>query len=125
MLVAVCACRPGTVTALAWERPWQRDFYRPSAKAPLRVTLPVAARLWRGEHSEGYLLLPDLGTAPLRAYSETITRLIDLAFYRADGVPPLVIATNGRRAAAWKELVNELSRSRRLPPPITCIANWN
>ena len=66
---------PGWPRLLAWEQPFRRRFRRPTAKAPVRLTLPAYASLAWDDRGAGYLLLPDLGKSQLRAYQLLLHRL--------------------------------------------------
>ncbi|MHB1131000.1 MAG: replication-relaxation family protein [Chloroflexota bacterium] len=124
MLAALCESRPGHITALAWERPWRRRYHRPTAKAPLSVALPAGVELWWEDRREAYLLLPDLGASPLRAYRRAIARLMELGAFQGGSLPTMVIAADASRATAWRWLLQEVGRSRRALPVKACVATW-
>jgi hypothetical protein len=126
LLGALAAARPGRPDLLAWERPWRRRYQRPTARAPVAVELPAyAAFAWEGACG-AYLLLPDLGGTPLRLYRAALDHLLALRGVQGAEFPALVVATGDRgRAAAWKDLIEEVRRARREAPLAACIATWD
>ena len=126
LLGALAAARPGRPDLLAWERPWRRRYQRPTAKAPVAIELPAyAAFAWEGACG-AYLLLPDLGGAPLRLYRAALDHLLALRGAQGAGFPALVVATgDSGRAAAWRDLIEEVRRARREAPLAACVATWD
>ena len=126
VLAGLCASRAGDITALAWERPWRRQYYRRTAKAPLAVALPAGVELWREGRKGSYLLLPDLATFPVRAYRAALTRLVELRACQGGILPTVVIATaDAGRASAWRWLLGEVRRARGAAPLAVCLATWD
>ncbi len=68
LLTVLAGSRCGRPSVIAWERPWRRRYQPPTAKQPVSVQLPAGAVLSWGDTPTAYLLLPDLGGAPVRAY---------------------------------------------------------
>jgi|GEM_PF-1143620 len=126
LLGALAAARPGRPDLLAWERPWRRRYQRPTAKAPVAVELPAYAALaWEGA-AGAYLLLPDLGRVPLRPYRASLDHLLALRAVQGAGFPALVVAAGDRgRAAAWRDLIEEVRQARREAPLAACVATWD
>jgi len=126
LLGALAAIRPGRPDLLAWERPWRRRYQRPTAKAPVAIELPAyAAFAWEGACG-AYLLLPDLGGAPLRLYRAALDHLLALRGVQGEDLPALVVAASDRgRAAAWKDLIEAVGRARREAPLAACVATWD
>jgi hypothetical protein len=128
LLGALARSRPGRPDLLAWERPWRRRFYRPTAKAPVRVRLPAYAALsWEDDPpaAAAYLLMPDLGTFPLRAYRSALAHRLDLRASAGDDLPVLIIATtDGGRAGAWEGLLEGVRRARREAPLLAHLTTW-
>lgn len=158
--------QPGTPWLLAWEAPW-RGRHTPGAPGDAEglwraggvrtVTLPAGAVLgWHGSTDRGattaaYVLLPDLGTAPVTAFRQALAGLTVLARRWHDGaatapgnggsvvahpqvdqrrgewrgVRELVIATpERRRGEAWRRLLDEVADARGLVPPPARITTW-
>jgi len=126
LLGALAAARPGRPDLLAWERPWRRRYQRPTAKAPVAIELPAyAAFAWEGACG-AYLLLPDLGGAPLRLYRAALDHLLALRGVQGAELPALVVATGDqRRAAAWGDLIEAVRRARREARLAACVATWD
>jgi hypothetical protein len=126
LLAALAASRPGPPNLLAWERPWRRRYQRPTAKAARTAALPAYAALaWESE-AGAYLLLPDQVTVPLAHYRATLGDLFTLRGLRHGDIPALLVATSdGRRAAAWLALLEEVRRGRAEAPFTACIATWD
>ncbi len=154
--------RQGTAQLLGWEMPWRgrqtpgalggTAGVRPAGGART-VTLPAGAFLgWRSSADEGattaaYVLLPDLGTAPVAAFREALAGLTVLAHrWHAGGATAqgsggegvacaqpgqprggreLVIATVGRRRGdAWQRLLDDVADVRGLAPLPVRITTW-
>ena len=125
LLAALAASRPGRPNLLAWERPWRRRYRRPTAKAPVTVTLPAYAALAWEDGAAPYLLLPDLATVPLHVWRTALDHLLVLRDLEGD-VPGLVIGTTDPgRAAGWRALLEETGRRRADAPLAACIATWD
>jgi hypothetical protein len=133
------------VNVSVWEWPWVRQVWSPSRNRFLRVSLPAGAVL---EHREtatqtaamtGWrtpvLLVPDLGTAPVVRYRESLRRLVALLGSRLDSgthdtQPDLVIATpdpdrDGTRSKAWFELLARVARREEQPALSARIVVWD
>jgi len=125
LLGTLAASRPGRPCLLAWERPWRRRYRRPTAKAPVSVTLPAYAALsWDNGHG-AYLLLPDQGSFPLRLYRPVLGHMVGLRHGQYRTFPLLLVTTTGwRRAEAWEALLGEVGRSRRDVPLHARITIW-
>lgn len=114
ILRALAIARPGRPHLLVWERPWRRRFWRPTTRAPGRISFPAYCILSWPESTGAFLLLPDLGTSPPRAWRTSLAQLVVLRATQPDAVPPLVIATSDvSRSAVWHDLLAEVARSRR------------
>lgn len=125
LLGALAACRPGRPGLLAWERPWRRRYRRPTAKAPVSVSLPAYAALSWDDGQGAYLLLPDQGSFPLRLYRPALGHLVALRRGRYRTFPLLLVATTGRRRAeAWRELLADVARVRRDAPLLARVIVW-
>lgn len=127
LLAALAASRAGRPDLRAWARPWRATYPRLRAKRAGHVRLPgYAALAWGEQQTAAYLLLPDLGSVPLRASRRTIGQL--LAYRAAPGeatLPPLLIVTaSGRRAAAWTALLDEVSAARREAVLAAHVVTW-
>jgi hypothetical protein len=125
LLGALAASQEGQPRLLAWERPWRRRYQRPTAKAPISVTLPAYAALsWDGT-TGAYLLIPDLGSFPLRLYRPTLDHLMRMRHMRERAFPILIVATPGqRRMAVWEKLLEEVWRARLEIPLLACLTTW-
>jgi hypothetical protein len=126
LLGALAASRERQPRLLAWERPWRRRYQRPTAKAPVSVTLPAYAALsWEGRPG-AYLLIPDLGGFPMRLYRPTLDHLLRLRHMQIRTFPILVVATAGqRRMRAWEKLLEEVRRARLDLPLLARVATWD
>ncbi|MDQ3700829.1 MAG: hypothetical protein M3442_07910, partial [Chloroflexota bacterium] len=147
LLAALARRRPGAPRVHAWESPWRRSGVIPSARHPVTVALPAAALLaWPGVPGtpavvSQYLLLPDLGTAPVTAYRQMLGRLSALhaaqvarapqgqASGRAESpaseLPELAIATTeARRVGAWQRLLDGVADDYRAPRLAVHVATW-
>lgn len=126
LLGAFAAARPGPPDLLAWERPWRRRYWSPTAKAPVKVTLPAYAALAWGAGASDALLLPDRGTVPLSVYRPLLSHLLGLRRVRPSDVPALAIATtDSGRAAAWWELLEAVRRARGEAPLRASVVTWH
>jgi len=57
LLGALAASRAGRPRILAWERPWRRHYCRPTAQAPVCVSLPAySALFWDDGHGAYFLV---------------------------------------------------------------------
>ncbi|HLJ69317.1 MAG TPA: replication-relaxation family protein [Chloroflexota bacterium] len=113
LLAALALAGPGWPQLLHWERPWRRRYWFSTSKTPASVTLPAHAVLSWGEFAGSFLLVPDLGSFPLRLYRLTLHRLLGLRHQQDAEFPFLVVATTGEeRAAAWERLLEEVRQSR-------------
>jgi hypothetical protein len=125
MLGAVAASHPGRPNLLGWERPWSWHYRRPTAKAPIWVTLPAFAALRWEDEARTYFLLPDLGTFPPGIYRTALVRLLQLRRIERMPLPPVVIATDADRGiAAWRELLEEVRREWVDVPLKAQIVEW-
>jgi len=126
LLGALAASQEGQPHLLAWERPWRRRYQRPTAKAQVSVKLPAYAALsWDGRPGV-YLLIPDLGSFPVRLYRPTLDHLLRMRHMQDRTFPILVVATPGpRRMAAWEKLLEEVWSERLDMPLLTCLATWD
>lgn len=126
LLAALAASQPGRPNLLAWERPWRRRYLRPTAKAPVGITLPAyAAVAWQDE-AGAYLLLPDLGGLPLHVYRPVLDHLLVLRGLVPADFPTLVVATADQsRVEAWKDLLEQARRVRTEQPLEACVATWD
>ena len=126
LLGALAASHPGSVRLLDWQRPWRRRYLRPTAKAPVAATLPAYSALAWEDAAAAILLVPDLGTGPLRLSRPVLDHLFVLRRLQDEVFPTLVIATmdNGR-ARAWWRLLEEVWRARSEAPLAATIATWD
>jgi hypothetical protein len=125
LLIMLAGSRFGRTSVIAWERPWRRRYQPPTAKQPVSVQLPAAAMLSWGDTPTDYLLLPDLGSAPVRAYRATLGRLLVLRHLAGGELPPLIIGTTSAgRAEAWDWLLDDVSRVRNEAPLARWITTW-
>lgn len=156
LLGVLAAGGPGRPTLLAWARPWRGTYARPRARKPGTLLLPGYARFaWgHGEQNEEgganqkkggaerndddqdaqdeepcgeYLLLPDLATAPLRAWQDTRDCLFachTMSLREGRTLPVLLIATNAGRAAAWRGELDERRAARRDVPLPAHVVTW-
>lgn len=124
LLAALAGARPGRPDLLAWEQPWRRRYRRPTARVPATVALPAYAALSWGGEAAHYLLVPDVGTFPLRVYRGTLGRLLALRAGAGEAFPLLVVATTDGRRAAWGRLLEELNQNRAQVPLAGRIATW-
>lgn len=114
LVATLAAARPGWPELVAWERPWRATFPRPRAKSDGHVRLPAGVAIRWGGESRAFLLLPDSGTAPLRAFRRPVGQLLTCRADLGVGLPPLLVATVGRRRAdAWAALLDEAALARR------------
>lgn len=113
LLGALAASRDGWPSLLAWERPYRRHYYRPTAKNPVSIKVPAYAALsWDGEPG-AYFLVPDRGVIPRRLYRPMIDHLF--AMRRSDyrTFPILVVATwDEEGKCGWEEMLEEVRRAR-------------
>jgi hypothetical protein len=125
LLGALAASRLGQPDLLAWERPWRRRYQRPTAKAPVTAALPAYAALGWGHAAGAYLLVPDLGTIPLRLHRPTLDHLLVLRGLHGGELPTLAVATtDAGRADAWRALLEEARRARSEAPLAAVVAPW-
>ncbi len=125
LLAALAASRPGLPNLLAWERPWRRRYQRPTAKAPATAALPAYAAFAWPDAAAACLLLPDLGTAPLRVHRPTLDHVLVLRGLHGGELPTLVVGTTDPgRAAAWRALLEEVRNARSEAPLAACVATW-
>src|SRR3954451_16923896 len=91
----------------------------------LSVRLPACAVLTWAQGQMAFLLLPDTGRVPLRAYRTVLARL--QVFRRADrgACPPLVIAADEARHAGWRRLLDDVSRSGYEVPLPALVVAWD
>jgi hypothetical protein len=145
LLVVERAANGQSVDVGTWERPWVREVWSPQLSKLVRVRLPAGALLTprataadktmvNGERMP-VLLVPDLGTAPVASYRETLRRLVALREARIDDgspdpEPELVIATldpdhDGRRSDAWFELLDSVARRQGQPALLARVVAWD
>ena len=126
LLGALAASRPGPVRVLDWQRPWRRRYLRPTAKAPVTVTLPAYAALAWEDAAAGCLLLPDLGITPLRLWRPALDHLFVLRRLQAGPSPTLAIATTDTdRVTAWRALLEQARRVRSEAPLPATVVTWD
>jgi len=126
LLGALAASREGQPRLLAWERPWRRRYQRPTAKAPISVTLPAYTALSWGGRPGSYLLIPDLDGFPVRLYRPTLDHLVRMRHMKDRTFPILIVATQGeRRMGAWDKLLEEVCQARLDIPLLACVATWD
>ncbi|HVC33233.1 MAG TPA: replication-relaxation family protein, partial [Chloroflexota bacterium] len=125
LLGLLATSRPGRPNLLAWERPWRRRGERRGAKRSVSVSLPAYAALSWDDAWGAFLLVPDLGTFPLRLYRHTLRRLLTLRQNLGDELPLLVVSTTGaERARVWRELLDDVARDGRSDPLAARVATW-
>jgi hypothetical protein len=115
LLCALALEHPGPPTLVDWRHPWTRQHPRPSGRSELSVRLPARAALAWPDARGAYLLLPDRGAFPHRAYRGKLAALVAL---QRDGVPvpPLLVATTDRwRADGWRRMIEEVARDAARP----------
>ena len=93
LLAFVVSAQPGPAELLRWERPFRRQFHRPSRVTPVRIEMPAYVDLRSSSEVSAFLLYPDLGTAPLRAVRPSLHRLADYLSHAAGMMPTLVVVT--------------------------------
>jgi hypothetical protein len=125
LLAALAGSGVGPPSVVAWEHPWRRRYQPPTAKQPVAVQLLASAVLAWGDTPTTYLLLPDLGGTPLRAYRATLGRLLTLRHLAGGQLPSLVIGTTSAgRAGAWNWLLDDVSCARNEAPLARRITTW-
>jgi hypothetical protein len=113
LLAAAARSRPHRVRILNWQEPWRAQVERPTAKAPVWLRLPAFAGLtWANGDCAEYLLLPDLGTRPLRAYRHQLDSLLLLRARQEGRLPGLIVATEPARVGAWDDLLHQTAVRR-------------
>jgi hypothetical protein len=125
LLGALADSGPGFPRLLAWEHPWRRRYQPLTAKGLASVRLPAYAAFDWGKATGEFVLLPDTGAYPTRAYRHTLNQLFALRHIRGDLLPVLIIATSGTgRAGAWQHLLDEVARSRWERPLEAVVVCW-
>jgi hypothetical protein len=110
------------VTVAAWEHPWIRTLAHTETGRARQVRLVAAAVLIQtnpeGEHSQGLLLLPDLGTLPVASYRPMLRRLVELRLVSdvdPHDEPCLVVGVavavgQAARVSAWQSLLEQVAK---------------
>lgn len=125
LVAALTAARPGRPELMAWARPWRATFPRPRAQRDGHIRLPAGIALRWGDETSTFLLLPDLGTAPVRSFRRLVGQLLACRANLGAALPPLLIVTGGRRrSAAWATLLDEAATGRREAGTGARIATW-
>jgi hypothetical protein len=126
LLGALADSGPGFPRLLAWEHTWRRRYQPLTAKGLASVRLPAYAAFDWGKATGEFVLLPDTGAYPTRAYRHTLHQLFALRQIRGDLLPVLiVVATSGtERAGAWQHLLGEVARSRWEPALEAVVVCW-
>lgn len=125
LVAALAAARPGRPELVAWEHPWRATYPRPRSKSDGHVRLPAGVALRWGGESRAFLLLPDIGTAPLRAFRRPVGQLLACHADLGAALPPLLVATEGRRRAdTWGALLDEAATARRERALDARIVTW-
>lgn len=125
LVAALAAARPGRPELVAWARPWRATFPRPRAKRDGHIRLPAGIALRRGDETSAFLLLPDIGAAPVRAFRRVVGQLFACRADLGAALPPLLVATEGlRRANAWAALLDEAATGRREAGLDARIVTW-
>ena len=101
LLVRLAATRAGPPELVAWECPWRRAVGRPGSAATVIVRLPAGAAIRWLDANGSYLLLPDPGTVPLRAYHDALVGLV-LGRQAGCATPPLVIGATDHAPRAGR-----------------------
>jgi hypothetical protein len=115
LLCALALEHPGPPTLVAWRCPWTHRHPRASGRSELSVRLPAYAALAWPDARGAYLLLPDRGAFPHRAYRGKLAALVALG---RDGVPvpPLLVATTDPwRGGGRRRLIAEVGREAARP----------
>lgn len=125
LVAALAAARPGRPELVAWARPWRATFPRPRAKRDGHIRLPAGIALRWGDESSAFLLLPDIGTAPVRAFRRVAGQLLACRADLGGALPTLLVATAGRRRAdAWADVLAEAAKARREDGLDARIVTW-
>jgi hypothetical protein len=125
LLGALVASLTDRAILLAWERPWQRTCCRPTGMSTMSVRLPAYAVLAWAQDRTAFLLLPDTGTVPLRAYRAVLTQLQVLRRADRSACPPLIIAADEARCEGWRRLLDEVSRLGCEAPLPSLVVAWD
>lgn len=126
LLGALARSREGWSALLAWERPYRRRYYRPTAKHPASIKVTAYAALSWDSKPGAYFLIPDRGTFPLRLYRPLVDHLFGLQRDERQHLPLVVVATTheGRRYA-WRRLIEEVRLHRNDYPLPAVVACWD
>ncbi len=125
LLAFVVAAQPGPAELLRWERPFRRQFQRPSRVTPVTVEMPAFVDLRSSSEVSAFLLYPDLGTAPLRDVRPSLDRLADYLSHDVGMMPTLiVVTTTPERLDAWERLLDELAGRRGFRPLTPALLTW-
>jgi hypothetical protein len=125
LLGALADSGPGFPRLLTWERPWRRRYQPLTANGLASVRLPAYAAFDWGKATGEFVLLPDTGAYPTRAYRHNLHQLFALRHIRGDLLPVLIVATSGtERAEAWQHLLEEVARSRWEPALGAVVVCW-
>lgn len=125
LLGLLATSRPGRPDLLAWQRPWRRNHRVHGTDRSVLASLPAYAELAWDEAWNAFLLVPDLGTFPVRLYRPSLRRLLTLRRYLSDDLPRLVVATAGsERAALWREMLGDVARDGHEDPLTVSVTTW-
>ena len=126
LLAALARSRSQRVRILNWQAPWHARVERPTAKAPVWVRLPAFAGLtWMNGDGAEYLLLPDLGTQPLRAYRDRLDNLLLLRARLEGRLPALIVATEPARVEPWRDLLHQSAIRRHEALLDSYVTTWS
>lgn len=126
LLGALARSREGRPSLLAWERPYRRRYYRPTAKHPASIRVPAYAGLCWDDEPGAYFLIPDRGGFPVRLYRPLIDHLFGLHRAIDERFPVVVIATtHEERRDAWRHSIEEARLGRNDYPLPVVLACWD
>jgi len=98
---------------------------RARAKRAGHISLPAGIALRWGGEPRAFLLIPDIGTAPVRAFRRVVGQILACRADLGAALPPLLVATAGRRRAdAWVGLLREAADARREDDLAARIVTW-
>lgn len=109
-----------------WVAPWTGRYFKLTAKALQRVSVPAYLEIRdEADRAVPYLLLPDDGNREMSTFRATLVRLAEYLDFRGD-IPDLVVATtNAPRAGEWKKLLNEPRGAGRASPLPGYVFTWD